>query len=312
MSTILFSHPSCLDHDTGWGHPECADRLRAVMRALEAEDFHYLERVEAPAATREQLTRVHTPDYVDWVLAKVPTATGHQAVHLDADTIVSAGSGQAALHAAGAVVAAVDAVLTGAARSAFCAVRPPGHHAEPDHAMGFCIFNNVAVGAQHARAVHGLSRVAVVDFDVHHGNGTQAAFQGDPDLFYASTHQAPLYPGTGAVGETGCADNILNAPLPPGADGPAFRRAFAEHILPALDRFAPELILISAGFDGHALDPLANLRLIEADYRWVTAELAALSRRHCKGGLVSTLEGGYDLYALASSVAAHVATLMVH
>lgn len=312
MSTILFSHPSCLDHNTGWGHPECADRLRAVLRALEAEDFHYLERAEAPLVTREQLIRVHAPEYVDWVLAKVPPDSAHHPVHLDADTIVSAGSGQAALHAAGAVVAAVDAVLTGQARSAFCAIRPPGHHAEPDRAMGFCLFNNVAVGAQHARAVHGLKRIAVVDFDVHHGNGTQAAFQDDADLFYASSHQSELYPGTGEADETGCADNILNTPLPPGADGPAFRRAYAEHILPALDRFAPELIMVSAGFDAHALDPLANMRLTEQDYRWVTQELCTLARRHSRAGLVSSLEGGYDLYALASSVAAHVSTLMVN
>lgn len=311
MSTILFSHPSCLAHETGWGHPECADRLRAVMRALEAEDFHYLERAEAPPATREQLIRVHDPDYVDWVLSKVPSV-GHNVFHLDGDTVMSAGSGEAALHAAGAVVAAVDTVLTGGAYSAFCAVRPPGHHAEPDHAMGFCLFNNVAVGALHARVAHGLKRIAVVDFDVHHGNGTQAMFEKDPDLFYASAHQAPLYPGTGAAGETGVADNILNAPLPPGADGPAFRKCFTEHVFPALEAFRPELILVSAGFDGHALDPLANMRLSEQDYRWVTEELARLARKMCRAGLVSTLEGGYDLYALSSSVAAHVATLMIN
>lgn len=311
MSTILFSHPACLAHDTGWGHPESADRLRAVLRALEAEDFHYLERAEAPQATREQLIRVHDPDYVDWVMSDMP-GFGHNKFHMDADTVMCPDTGEAALYAAGAVVAAVDAVVAGGARSAFCAVRPPGHHAEPNQAMGFCFFNNVAVGAQHARAVHGLKRVAVVDFDVHHGNGTQSAFENDPDLLYASTHQAPLYPGTGAAAETGCAHNIVNAPLPPGADGPAFRKAFADHVFPALEAFKPEMIMISAGFDGHALDPLANMRLSEQDFRWVTQELAHMSRKMCKAGIVSSLEGGYDLYALASSVAAHVATLMIN
>ncbi|MDD3445922.1 MAG: histone deacetylase family protein [Zavarzinia sp.] len=311
MSTILFSHPACLNHDTGWGHPESADRLRAVMRALEAEDFHYLERAEAPQATREQLIRVHDADYVDWVMSKTGLV-GHNKYHMDSDTVMCPDTGDAALYAAGAVVAAIDTVLTGGAYSAFCAVRPPGHHAEPDQAMGFCFFNNVAVGAEHARVAHGLKRVAVVDFDVHHGNGTQAMFEKNPDLFYASTHQAPLYPGTGAAGETGCAHNIVNAPLPPGADGPAFRKCFEEHIFPALEAFKPELILVSAGFDGHALDPLANMRLSEQDYRWITQELARMARKMCRAGLVSTLEGGYDLYALSSSVAAHVATLMIN
>ncbi len=310
MSTALFSHRACLDHDTGFGHPECADRLRAVLRSLEAERFQLLDRVEAPRASRAQLIRIHAPAYVDGVLARMPRTVETPPVHLDADTIVSYGSHEAALRAAGAVVAAVDAVLGGANRSAFCAVRPPGHHAEPDQAMGFCIFNNAAIGAAHARAVYGLRRVAVIDFDVHHGNGTQAAFAADPDLFYGSTHQSPLYPGTGAACEHGIADNIVNVPLAAGAAGDAFAAAYGDHILPALDRFAPELILVSAGFDGHALDPLAGLRLREGDFVWLTTELAGLARRHCRGGLVSTLEGGYDLAALAASASAHVATLM--
>jgi acetoin utilization deacetylase AcuC-like enzyme len=229
---------------------------------------------------------------------------------LDADTAVSPGSGEAALRAAGAVVAAVDAVVGGRAKNAFCAVRPPGHHAEPGTPMGFCLFGNVAIGALHARAAHGLRRIACVDFDVHHGNGTQAMFERDPDLFYASTHQWPLYPGTGAAEERGVADNVVNAPLRPHADGEAFRRAFERAILPALDRFAPELLLVSAGFDAHARDPLAALNLEEDDFAWVTAALAEVARAHAGGRIVSALEGGYDLEALGRSAAAHVTALM--
>jgi len=218
-------------------------------------------------------------------------------------------TGKAALRAVGAVCAAVDAVVGGEAANAFCAVRPPGHHAEPARAMGFCLFNNVAIGARHARAVHGLARVAVVDFDVHHGNGTQAAFEADATLFYASTHQSPLYPGTGGREERGVG-NIVNLPLPPGTDSVGFRRAVADELLPALDEFAPELILVSAGFDAHAADPLAGLALTEADFAWITEALLVLAGRHCGGRLVSVLEGGYDLDALAASAAAHIGALM--
>jgi acetoin utilization deacetylase AcuC-like enzyme len=306
MATLLLTHPACLEHDPGAGHPECPDRLRAILAALAAADFGALERREARRATEEELTRVHPADYVRQVLAAVP-ARGR--AYLDGDTALSPRSGEAALRAAGAACAAVDAVANGEAANAFCAVRPPGHHAEPNVPMGFCVFNNAALGALHARAAHGLQRVAVVDFDVHHGNGTQAAFATDPGLFYASTHQFPLYPGTGRMSETGVG-NIVNLPLPPGTDGAGFRRAVSGHLLPALDAFAPDFVIISAGFDAHRADPLAQLAFEEGDYAWVTRELLALAAHHAKGRLVSTLEGGYDLAALAASVAAHVRELM--
>ena len=307
MQTLLYSHPCFLEHDTGPHHPERPDRLRAIMAALETEAFSLLDRREAPRADKAQIVRVHPERFVDWVLAQIPQDGW---AGLDADTIVSPRSGEAALRAAGAVCAAVDAVVSGEARNAFCAVRPPGHHAEPERAMGFCLFNNVAIAAAHARAVHGLKRVAVVDFDVHHGNGTQAAFENEPDLFYASTHQSPLYPGTGQPHEHGVANNIVNAPLPPFAGSIEFRQAMERIILPALDAFKPELVLISAGFDAHLRDPLASLNLIEDDYAWVTRELCAVAKRNCKSRVVSALEGGYDLRALAASVAAHVDVLM--
>jgi len=306
MTTLLYTHPACLDHDTGPGHPECSDRLRAVIGALEAEEFALLERRLAPRATLDQIAAVHDRRYVEAVLEAIP-ADGY--VLLDGDTTASPGSGEAALRAAGALVAAVDAVIGGEADNAFCAVRPPGHHAESSQAMGFCLFNNVAIGAEHARRAHGLERVAVIDFDVHHGNGTQHMFERDAGLFYASTHQWPLYPGTGAPEERGLG-NIVNAPLPPGAGSAEFREAMTETVLPALDRFGPELVLVSAGFDAHAADPLAMLELVETDYAWVTRALAELARTHCGGRLVSALEGGYDLAALALSAAAHVRSLM--
>ncbi len=310
MLTALFSHPRCVDHDTGWGHPECADRLRAVLGILEREEFHLLERHEAPLASRQQVARVHTPYYVDRVLAAIPK-DGH--IGLDADTVVSPASGEAALHAAGALCAAVDFVLegNGGKRNAFCAVRPPGHHAMPSQAMGFCLFNNVAVGAEHARQAHGLTRIAVIDFDVHHGNGTQAMFENDPNLFYASTHQSPLYPGTGAAYERGVGNNIVNAPLPAMAGSPEFRGRMTDIVLPALEAFAPDLLFISAGFDGHSRDPLASLHLTEDDYAWATRKLLDVACRHCGSRVVSTLEGGYNLDALAKSSAAHVRELMM-
>jgi len=306
MTTLLYTHPACLDHDTGPGHPECSDRLRAVIGALEAEEFALLERRLAPRATLDQIAAVHDRRYVEAVLEAIP-AEGY--VLLDGDTTASPGSGEAALRAAGALVAAVDAVIGGEAANAFCAVRPPGHHAESDQAMGFCLFNNVAIGAEHARRAHGLERVGVIDFDVHHGNGTQHMFEQDAGLFYASTHQWPLYPGTGASEERGCG-NIVNAPLPPGAGSAEFRETMMEIVLPALDRFRPELVLVSAGFDAHAADPLAMLELVEADYAWVTSALTELAQAHCGGRVVSALEGGYDLAALARSAAAHVRSLM--
>jgi len=310
MTTALITHPACLEHDTGPFHPECADRLRAVLRALEAQEFVPLLREAAPLATEEQLSRVHPVSHVRSVLALAPAAGEHLA--LDADTVVSAGSGEAALRAAGGAVAAVDAVMEGWARAAFAAVRPPGHHAEPARPMGFCLFNNAAVAALHARARWGKQRVAVVDFDVHHGNGTQAMFAADRDLFYGSSHQHPCYPGTGMSGERGVAGNIVNAPLSPGANGAAFRAAWSERILPALDAFAPDFLIVSAGFDAHKADPLAQLRLETGDFAWITDELVALADRHTDGRIVSLLEGGYDLDALAMSAAAHVRTLMRH
>jgi acetoin utilization deacetylase AcuC-like enzyme len=306
MTTLLYTHPACLEHDPGRHHPEAAARLRAVLDALAEPEFDRLERREAPEAALEDLRRVHPGRYVEQILRAVPRS-GH--VGIDADTILSPASGEAALRAAGAVVAAVDAVVAGEADNAFCAVRPPGHHAEPAQAMGFCLFNNIAVGALRARKAHGLGRVAVIDFDVHHGNGTQAAFETDAGLFYASTHQSPLYPGTGAARETGIG-NIVNVPLRPMSGSSQFRLGVTQRILPALDAFRPELVLVSAGFDAHRSDPLAQLMLDEGDYTWITEQLLEIACRHAGGRLVSTLEGGYDLAALGASAAAHVRVLM--
>jgi len=306
MTTLFFTHPACLDHDPGRHHPESAARLRAVLDALADPEFDQLERREAPEAALEDLLRVHPRPQVERLLRAVPKS-GHAAI--DADTVLSPSSGAAALRAAGAVVAAVDAVVGEEADNAFCAVRPPGHHAEPGRAMGFCLFNNVAIGALRARAVHQLKRIAVVDFDVHHGNGTQAAFEADAGLFYASTHQSPLYPGTGSARETGVG-NIVNAPLRPMSGSSQFRAAMRERILPALDGFRPEFVLISAGFDAHRSDPLAQLLLDEDDYIWITQRLMEIADRYAGGRVVSALEGGYDLPALGASVAAHVRVLM--
>ena len=307
MTTALYTHPACLEHDTGLGHPECAERLKVVLDALDAEPFAPLDRRVAPRAEIEQIARVHQRKYIDHVFASVPKS-GHAG--LDADTVISAGSGEAALRAAGALCTAVDDVMSGAVRNAFCAVRPPGHHAESGGAMGFCLFNNVAIGAAHARAVHGLKRVAIIDFDVHHGNGTQEYCEHEAGLFYASTHQWPLYPGTGHQRERGDFNNIVNAPLKAMAGSPEFRHAMTMSVLPAMEEFEPELVLISAGFDGHSRDPLAALHLTEDDYAWATRKLGALANRHCRSRIVSTLEGGYNFTALASSCATHIRELM--
>ncbi len=307
MTTLLFSHPSSARHDTGQGHPERPDRIRAVMDALDADAFAVLDRREAPSADLADLDRVHPDGYVERLLDAVPD---EGLVRIDPDTVMSPDSGEAALHAAGAVIAAVDAVVAGQATNAFCAVRPPGHHAEPGRGMGFCLFNNIAAGALHARAAHGLEKIAVVDFDVHHGNGTQAVFESDPGLLFASTHEFPLYPGTGAATETGVG-NVFNVPLDSGSGSAEFRAGVEDRILPALRAFRPDLILVSAGFDAHARDPLASLRLVEDDYSWITRELCAIAGELCDGRLVATLEGGYDLEALAASVSAHVRELML-
>ena len=306
MTTLLYTHPACLEHDPGPGHPERPERLRAVLAALDDEAFDGLERREAPRASKAQLLYAHPEAYVDQVFAAVPESGQ---AHLDADTLVSPGSGEAALRAVGAVCAAVDEVMSGAAANAFCAVRPCGHHAEATRAMGFCLFNNVALGAFHARAAHGAQRIAAVDFDVHHGNGTQHMFEADAGLFYASTHQSPLYPGTGAADERGVG-NILNLPMSPDSGSTEFRAAVTGSLVPALHQFKPDLLLISAGFDAHARDPLAQINLVEDDYVWITEELMRLAEEHCAGRVVSALEGGYDLGALAASTAAHVRTLM--
>ena len=306
MATLVVSHPDCMAHDPGAGHPESPARLSAVLKALEEPQFRPLLRREAPLGRKSDAALVHGVQFVEAVLGAVPQS-GRAA--LDPDTILSKGSGHAALRAIGAILSAVDAVVAKEANNAFCAVRPPGHHAEPDRPMGFCLFNSVAIAARHAQAACGLSRVAIVDFDVHHGNGTQAVAETDPTLFFASSHQFPLYPGTGAADETGLG-NVVNAPLPPGTGAAGFRRAFETRILPALDAFAPDLVLVSAGFDAHRADPLAGLELEESDFGWVTDRLLDAANRHAQGRLVSILEGGYDLKALAGSAAAHVAALM--
>lgn len=307
MSTLLISHHDCIEHDPGDFHPEHPDRLRGILRMLEGEDFMLLHRMDAPHADHTQLLRVHPLSHIEAVMDAVPH-DGHH--HMDDDTILSPKTGEAALRAAGGVCAAVDAVARGEVRNAFVAVRPPGHHAERSRAMGFCFFNNAAVGAYHAREAHGLQRVAVMDWDVHHGNGTQHIFWDDPDAFYASTHQAPLFPGTGEEHERGSHNNVLNVGLPAGAGSEQFRAAMTDHVLPGLRAFNPDILIISAGFDAHARDPIANLRLSVADYVWATEELMKVADECCDRRVVSVLEGGYDVVALGACVAAHVRTLM--
>jgi acetoin utilization deacetylase AcuC-like enzyme len=302
----LYTHPACLLHDPGPGHAERPARLHAVLQALDHDRFAALDRIEAPQATREQLQRVHGAAHVREVLLGAPP---DDMLALDPDTVMGPGSTEAALRAAGAMIAAIDAVLGGAARRAFCAVRPPGHHATPDQAMGFCLFNNIAVGAAHALVAHGLKRVAIADFDVHHGNGTQAIFEREPRVLFASSHQSPLYPDSGREDERGVG-NIVNGTLSPGAGSHEFRELWDSVLLPRLHAFKPQLVLVSAGFDAHRNDPLADIRLGQEDYAWITERLAALADAHAGGRLVSTLEGGYDLAALAASVSAHVGALI--
>jgi len=307
MTTALITHPDCLNHVTPDGHPERVARLQAVLVTLEDVPFDALRRVKAPLADKAQILCAHPADYLSRVQTAEPK-TGWSM--LDADTHMSNGSIAAALRAAGANVKAVDMVMSGVVDNAFCAVRPPGHHAETATSMGFCLFGNVVIGAKHALDNHGLSRVAIVDFDVHHGNGTQDLVWNDDRILFASTHQMPLYPGSGAAHETGGSGNVLNIPLPPNADGSALRHAFESAILPALYEQKPEMIFISAGFDAHYADPLANLNFDEDDFAWATGQLKTAAKELCQGRLVSTLEGGYDLDALAASVAAHVKVLM--
>ena len=309
MTTALLSHPACLLHDTGQGHPERPDRLRAIARVLDHEMLKSLMRLDAPLADLAVIERVHPMDYIEGIRAAEPREGEHQR-YIDSDTPMSHGSWEAALRSCGAAIHATDLVMTGKARNAFCATRPPGHHAETRSPQGFCLFSNAAIAAKHARAAHGAERVAVVDFDVHHGNGTQEVFWSQKDLFYASSHQMPLYPGTGALGETGEHNNICNAPLRPGDGGEAFKAAFEERILPALNDFGCDLLIISAGFDAHRADPLGGLDLIEEDFAWVTEKLVKIAAQRCGGKVVSVLEGGYDLGGLARSAGVHVGVLM--
>ncbi len=300
----VYTHRACLEHDPGPGHPECPARLATVLAALH-EAFPDLDWIEAPQALRSQLARAHD----ERLIADVLDVEFEGLRRLDADTAMNAHTREAALRAAGAAVGAVDAAMsTAGPQRAFCAVRPPGHHATGNTAMGFCLFNAVAVAALHALEVHGLERAAIADFDVHHGNGTQAIFEREPRVLYLSSHQAPLYPGTGFREERGVG-NVMNAPLPPGSAGAALRRAWGDALLPALDAFRPQLVLVSAGFDAHRLDPLADLNAEAADYAWLTAELVAIAERYAQGRVVSLLEGGYSLTALRECSVAHVGAL---
>lgn len=303
MVTALFTHPDCDLHLEPPGHPEQSARLREVKRAL--ADIKLL-RLDAPIGAEADIVRCHPLRYIDRVRAAIPKLGW---AHVDGDTYLAPESFQAALRGVGGVCAAVDLVLSGGATNAFVAARPPGHHAETETAMGFCLFGNVAIAAKHALDHHGLARVAIIDFDVHHGNGTQDLLWDEPRIKFASSHQMPLYPGSGAAHETGAHGQIINLPLRPGSDGKAMRAGYDAHIFPQIDSFAPELILVSAGFDAHRDDPLANLGWVEDDFVWLTRRICDLAEKHCAGRVVSSLEGGYDLAALAASVAAHVTVL---
>lgn len=307
MTTALLTHSDCLAHVNPPGHPERVERLRAVLAALEGEEFAYLVRVDAPLADDAAILRAHPRSYLAALEARAPT---EGIVPLDSDTVLGPHTLTAARRGAGAVVTAVDMVMAGEVGNAFAACRPPGHHAERALAMGFCYFGNVVIGARHALDVHGLERVAIVDFDVHHGNGTQDLVWDDARILFASTHQMPLYPGTGAAEETGAHGQVVNVPLPPGASGGVFRAGMLGRVLPALEAFRPEMVFVSAGFDAHARDPLANLNFTDADFAWATERICDVADRHAAGRVVSTLEGGYDLTALASASAAHVRVLM--
>lgn len=305
MTLGVFTHPACLAHEGHGGHPERPARLAAVMEALEAPLFAAVARIEAPRATRAQLARVHSESYLDHLFALQP---GAGLIDLDPDTYFGPASLEAALRAAGAVCAAVDHILSGDFKRAFCAVRPPGHHAEPDGARGFCFFNNICIGALHALAEHQLSRVAIADFDVHHGNGSEAVCRSEPRCLYLSSHQSPLFPGSGTEPEMG--DNIVNCTLEPGSGSAAFRTAWRDTLLPALQKFAPDMLFISTGFDGHSRDPLAQIELTTEDYSWLTNELVDVAKRQAQGRVVSVLEGGYDLAALKQCTVAHLAGMM--
>jgi acetoin utilization deacetylase AcuC-like enzyme len=307
MTTLLLSHPACLDHVTPPDHPERADRLRAVAEVLAADRFAPLVRREAPEGNLDSVMLCHNEHYVD-ELRHIAPSSG--LIYLDGDTSMSPGTWEAVMRGVGGAVAATDAVMTGTHSNAFVATRTPGHHAEINKPMGFCFFDNAAIAARHAQRKHGIARAAVVDFDVHHGNGTQDIFWADSTVMYCSTHQMPLFPGTGARGERGEHDTIVNAPLVSEDGSPQFRAAFENLILPRLSKFSPELVIISAGFDAHYRDPLASLNLKAEDFGWVTRKLMDVADKSANGRIVSVLEGGYDLQGLKESVAAHVTALM--
>jgi len=310
MTTLLYTHPACLEHDPGRHHPESPARLRAVLDALADPEFDALERGEAPEAALDDLLRVHPRRHVEQILDAIPKS-GHVAI--DADTVLSPASGTAALRAAGAVAAAVDAVVAREADNAFCAVRPPGHHAEPDRAMGFCLFNNVSLAARYAQRKYGTGRALIVDWDVHHGNGTQDIFYEDGSVFFFSTHQWPLYPGTGRANETGAGAGegaTMNFPLPAGSGRAEVLGAVRSALMPAMEEFRPELVLISAGFDSRAGDPLGRFTLTDEDFADLTRAVMEVADRSAGGRVVSTLEGGYSLTGLASAAAAHVGVLL--
>lgn len=307
MTTLFIADPVFLEHETSAGHPERPDRLRALDVAFRSEVFSGLLRESAPMGFDSDVLRVHPQAYIDRLEASAPQAG---LAHLDADTMMSPGTLEAIYRATGAAVRAVDAVMTDECQNAFVASRPPGHHAETATAMGFCFFNFAAIAARRAQALHGARRVAIVDWDVHHGNGTEEIFWSDPSVLYCSTHQSPLYPGTGAASDTGAHGTIVNVPLREGAGSQAFRHAFERTILPRIDAFAPDLIIVSAGFDAHNRDPLGGLLLSEEDFAWATTALMTLARKHCGGRIVSILEGGYDLKGLCLSACAHVQALM--
>ncbi len=306
VTTLLLHHAAFLEHVTPVGHPERSDRLKALHAALDNPDFAALQRIEAPLGGPESALLCHPESYVETIRKAVPS---EGFARVDMDTTLSPGSWEAAMRAIGAALYAVDAVAEGKAANAFCAIRPPGHHAEKQRAMGFCLFDTAAIAARHAQKKYGMDRIAIVDWDVHHGNGTQDIFWSDPSVLYASTHQMPLFPGTGSLSETG-AGNIVNAPLSPGDGAQHFKEAFRERILPALRSFGPDLIIISAGFDAHRRDPLAEINLDAADFDWATGELMDIADHSASGRVVALLEGGYDLRGLAESAAAHVRRLM--
>ena len=307
MTTRHYSHPDCLGHVTPPGHPEQVDRLGAVTDALSDSRFDALDRREAPKGDFADVLRCHPKSYVDRIVDSIPSKGW---ASLDADTHVSPGSLDAALRGVGAICEAVDAVVAGEAQNVFVGTRPPGHHAERETAMGFCLFGNIAIAAKRALDHHGLGRVAVVDFDVHHGNGTQDLLWDEQRSLFISSHQSPLYPGTGSAHETGAHGNVFNLPFPPGTGSSSFRQHYEAEVFPALENYQPDLILVSAGFDAHAADPLAQMMLTEVDFAWVTGRICDVADQACDGRVVSTLEGGYDLDALGASVAAHVGVLM--